>query len=1050
MHGMIGWFARNGVAANLLMAVILFLGAYAVLERIPLEIFPEFETDVVNVEMSYRGATPAEVEEGVVIRIEEAIEDLQGIERVVSNANEGTGRVRVELDRSTDPRDMLDDIKNRVDAISTFPDDTERPVFSIQQFRRNVISVVAAGDLPEEDLRRLGERIRDDLLALPGITQVELQAVRDYEISIEVSEHALDRYGLTFDAIVAAVRRSSVNLPAGSIKADSGEILLRTTGQAYTRSDFERIVVRTRTDGTRLTLGEIARVVDGFEEDPLYALFNGKPAVLMEVYRTGDQSAIEIGEAVRRYVEDSRSAMPPGVELAHWRDRSRIVELRLNTLVKSAMQGGLLIFLLLALFLRFSVAVWVCIGIPISFMGALALMPELGVTINLVTLFAFILVLGIVVDDAIVTGENIYTHLRRGDDRLEGSIAGTREIAVPVTFGVLTTVAAFVPLLMIEGTRGDIFAQIPLVVIPVLLFSLVESKLILPAHMKHVHAREERENTLVRLQQRVAAGLEHFIRRVYQPLLDGALRRRYLTLALFLGISFVIVSFVISGRYGFTFFPRVESETARVSLQMPVGTAAETTAGHVNRIAGIARTMREEYRDPASGESVIQNVMVSIGWSDGGGATSTSQPHVGQVSLELQPPETRVKNVRTNELVQELRQRVGAVPGARELTYRAELGRGGAPIDIQLEGSNFDILEEIADRLRERLATYPGVFDVQDSLDEGKPEIKLSIKPEAELLGLSAEDLGRQVRQAFFGAEAQRIQRGRDDIRVMVRYPEDERSSPASLNRMRIRTNSGARVPFTNVADADVGMGFATIRRVDRHRTLNVQADIDKSLGNMNTVVADLTAYLDELLRDYPGVRYSLEGELREQRESFQSLNYGAAIVLFVIYSLLAIPFRSYVQPLIVMAVIPFSLVGAVAGHMIMGMNLSIMSIMGMLALAGVVVNDSLVLVDWVNRRRREGSPLVDAVSYAGAARFRAILLTSLTTFAGLMPLIFEQSTQAQFLIPMAVSLGFGILFATFITLLLVPVAYLILEDIRHLGGRAVGAARAAARPQTP
>lgn len=1048
MHGMIGWFARNGVAANLLMVLILLLGAHALLERIPLEIFPEFERDVVTVQMSYRGATPAEVEEGVVTRIEEAIEDLQGIDRIVSNANEGVGQVRIELDRTANPRDMLDDIKNRVDAISTFPDNTERPVYSVLQFRRDAISVVAAGDLPEADLRRLGERIRDDLLALPRITQVELQAVRDYEISIEVSENTLDRYGLTFDAIVEAVRRSSVDLPAGSIKSDSGEILLRTKGQAYTKNDFERIVVRTRPDGSRLTLGEIAQVVDGFEQDPLYALFNGKPAVLMEVYRTGDQSAIELGEAVRRYVDAEQATMPPGVELAYWRDWSRIVKLRLDTLVNSAMQGGLLIFLLLALFLRFSVAVWVCIGIPVSFMGALALMPVFGVTINLISLFAFILVLGIVVDDAIVTGENIYSHLRRGDNRLESSIAGTREIAVPVTFGVLTTVAAFVPLLMIEGARGDIFAQIPLVVIPVLLFSLVESKLILPAHMKHVRAREERENSLVRLQQHVANGLERFIHIVYQPILDGALKRRYLTVALFIGVSFITLTFVISGRYGFTFFPRIESETAQVSLEMPVGTAAQVTAGHVNRIADAARTLREEYRDPHTGESVIQNVLVSVGWTDGG-APSSGQPHVGQVSLELQPPETRVVDVRTNTLVGELRSRVGAIPGAKELSYRAELGRSGAPIDIQLAGSDFTVLEQVADKLRERLGTYSGVFDIQDSLDEGKPEIQLAIKPEAELLGLSAENLGRQVRQAFFGAEAQRIQRGREDVRVMVRYPEIERSSAASLNAMRIRTDAGARVPFTNVADADLGIGFATIRRVDQHRTVNVQADVNKAQGNVNNVMTDLLPYLDDMLRDYPGVRYSLEGELREQRESFQSLGIGAAIVLFVIYSLLAIPFRSYVQPLIVMAVIPFSLVGAVAGHMIMGMNLSIMSIMGMLALAGVVVNDSLVLVDWVNRRRREGTALIEAVSRAGAARFRAILLTSLTTFAGLMPLIFDQSTQAQFLIPMAVSLGFGILFATFITLLLVPVAYLMLEDLKHLGARIAGLEQRAASQQS-
>ncbi len=1045
---MIDWFARNSVAANLLMLVILFLGTYALAERITLEIFPEFERDAITVHMSYRGATPAEVEEAVVVRIEEAIKDLQGIKQVISTANEGSGQVRIELEQGTNPRDMLDDVKNRVDAISTFPDDTERPTYSVLQHRRDVISVVAAGKLSEHQLRSLGERIRDELLALPEITQVELEAVRNYEISVDVSEQALDRYGLTFDDIVQAVRRSSVDLPAGSIKSDTGEILLRTKGQAYTKADFDHIVVRTGPNGTRLTLGEIAKVVDGFEENPLYSRFNGEPAVLMQIYRSGDQSAIEIGRAVRRYVKERRATMPPGVELAYWRDRSRIVQLRLDTLIRNALQGGLLIFLLLAMFLRFSVAMWVCAGIPISFMGALALMPVLGVTINLITLFAFILVLGIVVDDAIVTGENIYTHLRRGDDPLQGAINGTREIAVPVTFGVLTTVAAFIPLLMVEGVRGQIWEQIPLVIIPVLLFSLVESKLILPAHMRHVKAREPRENLLIRLQQRIANGLERFIHGVYQPILDAALRRRYVTLALFVGLSFVIVSFVISGRYGFTFFPRVESETARITLVMPEGTAVDVTARHVNRIADIAHAMRDEYRDKASGESVIQNILVSVGWT-GGGSPSSGQPNVGQVSLELQPPESRVLDVRTNDLVRELRKRVGAIPGAKELSYRAEIGRGGAPIDIQLEGQDFDKLGEVADKLKQRLATYPGVFDIQDSLDEGKPEIQLSIKPQAELLGLSTEDLGRQVRQAFFGAEAQRIQRGRDDVRVMVRYPEDERRSPAGLRTMRIRTGSGKQVPFTDVADVHFGTGFATIQRVDGHRTVDVEADFNKAQGNLNTVVADVLPYLDGVLKDYPGVRYTLEGELREQRESFHSLYIGIGLVLFAIYSLLAIPFKSYVQPLIVMAVIPFGLVGAIAGHMIMDMNLSLISFLGMLALSGVVVNDSLVMVDWVNRSRREGVPLQEAVRSAGAARFRAILLTSLTTFAGLVPLISEQSTQAQFLIPMAVSLGFGVLFATLVTLLLVPVVYLMMEDFRQLTGRAAATTRRAVQQQS-
>ncbi|MDX8410402.1 MAG: efflux RND transporter permease subunit [Mariprofundaceae bacterium] len=1033
---MIDWFARNEVAANLLMLIILALGAWSLIDRLPLEVFPEFERDSVTISMSYRGATPAEVEEALVARIEEAIADISGVKRITSSANEGLARIRVEVDKGEDTRDVLDDIKTRVDAITAFPDEVERPVFGVAAFRREVISVVVAGDLPERSLRILGERVRDDLVALTAISRVELAAVRTPEIAVEISERTLNRYGLTFDAVAEAVRRSSVDLPAGAIRSDGGEILLRTKGQAYVADDFARIVALSRPDGTRLTLGDIATIRDGFEEEPLHSGFNGRPATLINVYRIGDQSALEIGQAVRDYVAEKQALMPPGVTIDYWRDRSRIVKLRLNTLLNSAWQGGLLIFLILALFLRLSVALWVCVGIPLSFMGALALMPELGVTLNIISLFSFILVLGIVVDDAIVTGENIYTLLKRAEEPIDAVVRGAQEVAVPVTFGLLTTVAAFIPLLMIEGERGTIFAQIPLIVIPVLLFSWVESKLILPAHMRHVRidAGRERMNILSRVQRRVAGGLERAIRTVYRPLLDRALQRRYLTLALFMAVSIVIVSFAISGRYGFTFFPRVQSETARATLVMQAGTAEKVTARHIADMAAASESLRDKYVD-SEGNSIVRNILVNTGWAGGGSAPAGGRgsAEVGQVSLELLPPEERTTDVTTTEIVASWRASIGAIPGAKELSFRAEIVHGGNPIDVHLAGQDFSELAEVAEAVQSRLAEYPGIFDIQSSFEDGKPEMKLSMRPEAELLGLSAADLGKQVRQAFFGAEAQRIQRGRDDVRVMVRYPESERRSVGSLDTMRIRTDSGVEVPFANVARVEMGQGFSTIRRVDRQRIVSVTADVNKEETDVPAIAADLDGFLQELLVHYPGVRYSFEGELREQRESFGSLIFGAAFTLFVIYSLLAIPFRSYAQPLIVMLIIPFSVVGALLGHMVMGMNLSLMSLMGILALAGVVVNDSLVLVDWVNRRRREGMSLAEAVSKAGVARFRPIFLTSLTTFAGLFPLLLEKSTQAQFLIPMAVSLGFGILFATLLTLFLVPVAYLVLEDIKRL-----------------
>jgi multidrug efflux pump subunit AcrB len=1019
--------------------VIVAMGLWALAARIPLEVFPEFERDAVSISMTYRGATPAEVEEGLVVRIEEAIADLEGIKQITSNADEGIARVRVEVEPGVDARALLDDIKGRVDAINTFPDDAERPTYSVVQFRRNVISVVVAGDLPERRLRALGERVRDDIAALPGVSLVELTAVRDPEISVEVSERTLDRYGLTFDAVVDAVRRSSVDLPAGSVRTRGGEVLLRTKGQAYTGADFSRIVVRTRPDGTRLTLADVADIKDGFGEDPLFARFNGKPAVVVEVYRTGDQSALDVGRTVKQYVAEQGSHMPPGVSLTEWRDRSRIVKLRLETLMTSAWQGGVLIFLTLAMFLRLSVAVWVCVGIPISFMGALALMPELGVTINIISLFAFILVLGIVVDDAIVTSENIYSHLKRAEESVSAAITGAQEVAVPVTFGLLTTVAAFAPLLFMAGDRGPIFAQIPAIVIPVLLFSWVESKLILPAHMRHVAVgrRRKEPGRLGRMQRSVADGLERFVARWYQPVLVRAVERRYLTLALFVAGSFVIVSFFASGRYGFTFFPRVQSETARATLTMQAGTAAEVTARYVDRMADAARALQAKYVDD-QGNSVIRNILVSYGWQALGRApTNGGKSELGQVTMEMVPPEERTMDVTTSEVVGAWRKSIGAIPGAKDLNYRAEIGRGGDPIDVQLTGQDFTQLAKVADQVKARLAEYPGLFDIADTFENGKPEIKLAMRPEAELLGVSATDLGRQVRQAFFGAEAQRIQRGRDDVRVMVRYPEDERKSLGSLDAMRIRTPGGAEVPFANVARVEAGQGFSTIRRVDRQRTVDVTADMDKERVDTRAVVADLTRFLDGLLPEYPGVRYTFEGELKEQKESFGSLGAGTLFALFAIYALLAIPFRSYVQPLVVMLVIPFSIVGALLGHMLMGMSLSLMSLMGILALAGVVVNDSLVLVDWINRRRREGVALDEAVRTAGVSRFRPIMLTSLTTFAGLFPLIMDKSTQAQFLIPMAISLGFGILYATFLSLLLVPVGYRILEDVRSfLTGR--------------
>lgn len=1028
------WFTRNGVAANLLMATIIFSGLL-VAPTLPLEVFPEFDVDRVQITVPFPGATPTEVEQGVTIKIEEAIFDLEGIDKITSTASEGSGSVSVEIADGYDTREMLDDIKVRVDAIATFPVDAERPTISIPTFRSDVIDVVVYGALPERELRRLGERVRDELVGLPGITQVELSGVRDYEVSLEVSEETLRQYGLTLAEVAAAVRANSLDLSAGQLRTEGGDIMIRTEGQAYVGADFRDIVVRAD-DNYRLTLGDIAEVVDGFAEEPVRSRFDGEPAVSVGVYRVGDQSAIEVADTVKKYIEDVRPTLPPGVSITYWRDGSQVVKNRLSTLARSALQGGLLILVLLSLFLKWSVALWVFAGIPVSFLGGIALMPLFGGTINIISLFGFIVVLGIVVDDAIVTGENIYRHLKDGDDPVEAAIRGNHEVIIPVTFGVLTTIVAFFPLLNIEGLRGKIFAVIPMVVIPVLVFSLIESKLILPAHLKHVRVRREGGGRVVAAQRRIADGLETAVERYYQPLLERAMRYRYATVAAFVGILLVTFAVVSSGNLRFVFFPRIESEFATAKLEMPPGTPFAQTDHYIRRITEAAREMQAEYVDEASGQALIEGILTESGTTGGSNASN-----VGSVYIELVPPEQRKTKMSSFEVTREWRERIGPIPGARELTFRAEIGRGDSPIDVQLIGRDFGTLREVGEQIKDRLATYPGVFDVSDSFESGKRQITLELKPRAELLGLTLEDLARQVRQAFFGFEVQRIQRGRDEVRVYVRYPERERSSLESLERMRIRTPQGAEVPFEEVAEATFGRSFSAIKRVDRFRVVNVLADVDKVSANIEGIKDDLSAYLDELLAGYPGVRYSLEGEAREQKDSFSSLITGIAFVAFLIYCLLAIPFKSYFQPLAVIAVVPFGLVGAIGGHMLMGFPLSIVSILGMVALIGVVVNDSLVLVDYINQCRRRGEAVTDAVRHAGVRRFRAVMLTSFTTFAGLTPLLFEKSTQAQFLKPMAISLGFGVLFATIITLFLVPMNYLIIEDLKRLAGRISGTA---------
>lgn len=1032
MSSMIRWFTYNDVAANLLMMLTILWGCYG-LSKIPMESLPQYESDIVNIRVASPGATPREMEREVVMRIEEAIYGLEGIKEIVSTAVEAIATIDVEIARGYDARVVMSDIKVRVDGIQNFPETIESPDIRIAQRNFDVISVVVAAEMDERDLRRVGEKVRDDILALHGISQVELTGVRAYEISVEVSERELKRYGLTFEEISRAINRSSLNVSAGTVKGAGGDILLSSKGQAYTAQDFEDIVIRTGSQGIRLTLGDIASVIDGFTEGNLSSVYQGKPAVMIDITRVGDENAIDIADQVKGYIDEASQRFPPEIQVSYWRDRSKIIKNRINTLLKSALQGGILVLLVLAVFLRLSVALWVCLGIPVSFLGVLAIMPLMDVTINTTTTFAFIMVLGIVVDDAIVTGESIYRQLEQCiGDRVEATISGVNEVAVPVTFGVLTTIASFSAMLNIDGRRGQMFAYVALIVIPALLFSLVETKLVLPAHLKHCRPgdRSSAIRWLGKLQDMCSDKLHHFVRTNYRTFVRQAVEQRYLTASLFLGGSLLIFSLVVSGYIGYTFFPRVESEVARATLVMPVGTSYELTERYTHQIETASQTLQQRYVNKESGKSIIRAVYSITGRPDRKGNPQSNQ---GIVMLEIEPPESREPFVSVWSLVREWRQLVGVIPGAEDLNFKAEIGHGGSPVDIQLQSTNLGQLESFAVNLKQYLLETSGVFDINDNFEDGKNELRLVIKPQAEFLGLTLSDLAGQVRQAFYGLEVQRVQRDREELRVMLRYPLSERHSLNNLETMYIRTMEGTEVPFADVAELMPIRGVAVMRRIDRERTFNVIADINKAEGNIVDIKNGVNEFMQQRAASYPDVRYAFAGEAKEQEESFASLISGVLLMLVVIYALLAIPFRSYLQPFIVMSVIPFGLVGAVLGHLVMGMNLTIISILGMLALAGVVVNDSLILIDRFNVLRKQGQLATEAVINAGCNRFRAILLTSLTTFAGLAPLLLERATQAQFLIPMAISLGFGILFSTLVTLVLVPAFCIILEDCRSL-----------------
>jgi multidrug efflux pump subunit AcrB len=1049
------WFVDNPVAANLLMLIML-LGGFVSLLSMHKEEFPNIEPGIITINVPYLGAAPVEVEKAVCIRIEEAIEGIEGIDRMQSVSSEGMCSLFLELMSETDLTLALNEVKGRVDGISTFPVETEKPIISSLQFRGQTISVVLSGKADEATLKYLAEEIRDDIAALDGISQVSSNYARPWEISIEVSEQILRQYNLTMTAIASAIRASSLDMPGGSIKTEGGEVLVRSQGQAYRGYEFEQIEILTRSDGSKLTLGDIATVRDAFQEGYLHAKFDGERAVTVTVYRVGDEDTITSSEAVKKYIVDKRPSLPAGIDMTIWIDESVALNRRIGALSKNAATGLMLVLLILTLFLRFKVAVWVAFGIPVAVLGAIWVFPAAGLNISSLTVLSFILVLGIVVDDAIVVGERIFAHESLQPTKRQAAISGTSEVIVPVIFGVLTTIAAFLPILIIDGRMGQFFSLIGWVVVICLVFSIVECMLILPAHISHRITKGPLAFTdfgfvrwWIQFQGSIAKALEKFAEDKYQPFLVKTLQWRWITWAVGTSILILALALVVSGRVIFQFFPAVEGDRVYATLIMPEGINVELTEQGAEQIEEAAKQLRQEiatdlaedgYEDP------IKHIFASIGSN---AAKENGPPRVGssggshlaELVLDLAPMEQR-PGWSSNAIAERWRVLSGAIPDALDLQFTADSYTAGDPIALQLRGSDVEELKRAALHLRGELARFPGVLDLSDSFRAGKQEIQLDILPEAKALGLTLRDLAKQVRQAFYGEEAQRIQRGTDDLKVMVRYPESERRSLGNLEDMYIRSSDGSEIPFTSVAEVTYGNSYSSIQRQNQQRIISVRGDVNRSVitpeaifSALQTSMCENNTSLSDLKNmcknsQFPGVRYTLDGEQLESTKAIGGIFSTVPLALLVIFALLAIPLKSYMQPLVIMSVIPFGAVGAIIGHYIMGWPLVFFSLLGIIALSGIVVNASLVLVDNINRQRRAGVPIFDAVSQAGTIRFRPIMLTSATTFVGLIPLMTNKDPETFMFIPMAISLAFGVLFATVITLLLVPSLYLMLDDL--------------------
>jgi multidrug efflux pump subunit AcrB len=1032
-------FARNTVFANIVLVLIFLAGGFATMSMIR-ENFPEFSLDMITISVPYPGADPEEIEEGISQKIEEAIEGLEGIKQYTTQSSENVATATIEVKADFDLSDVLERVKSKVNAISSFPVDAEEPVITELMLRDPVMLLYFSGRMSERRIKEWSERIKDEIQQIPEVSQVEVFGARGYEINIEVSEERLREYGLTFNMVVDAIRRSSLNLSGGTIRTQGEEIRVRTMGRKYTGEALSSIVVLARSDGEIITLDRLATIKDGFTEDPIQAFINSEPSVMLIVYKTQEEDALVISEAVNKYISQKDQLMPAGTNIKVLYDNTDMLRSRINLLVRNGMIGLMIVFFLLWSFLNARLSFWSGMGIPISGAGALAILWAVDGTINMISLFGFIMVLGIVVDDAIVVGEAIYFHRKQGKPPLKAAVDGVCEVGMPVIAAVITTIVAFIPLLYVGGIMGKFIAIMPVVVISCLVVSLVECLLLLPAHLSHLpdpNATENIRNPLTRklglVHHLTSSGMEWFVARIYTPFLSKALYWRYISFCTAISVLLLTIGLILGGILKFEVFPEIDGFIITSTVEFPSGTPPVITEQTIKQIDSALLRLAEKTQT-RSGDPMIENHLALVGQTLEG--IPRTGPHLGSVQAILLDSERR--GIHTKDLMVQWEKEIGLIPGIKSLSFSGlQAGPPGDPIEVWLQGHNMNDILAAVDDLMERLRRFEGVYQIRSDFSKGKNEMRLELKPEARTLGLTVDDLARHVYAGYYGDEAARIQRGRDDVRIKVRYTADERSRISDLERIRIRTRNGQEVPLMSVADIHFSPGYSTITRTDGMRRVAVSAGVDTNKANANEIFSELSSnFFPQLQRRYPGLHVALQGEQKKMRESFNSLYWGYPLAILGIFIIIATMFRSYAQPFVIMFTVPFGFIGAVLGHLLLGYDLSIMSIFGMVALTGVVVNDAIVLIERINENIAEGMPFFDAILNGGARRFRAIVLTSLSTVGGLAPLILETDLQAKFLIPMALSLAAGIAFATVLTLVLVPSLLALLSDFRLLAHR--------------